>query len=415
MERTASIILAGGQGTRLFPLTQYRCKPAVVFGGHYRLIDIPLSHSINANIEQIFVISQYFATFLNEYIRKTYPLDLFHDRKIHLLCPEETPNKKIYFKGTADAVRQNQEHLFASSAEYFLILSGDQLYNMNLIDLFEIAKTTNANLTIAALPVEEKEAKRMGLLKIDRNNKVLDFYEKPSDPLVLERFCFPSLFLKDHLILNPEAKHYLGSMGIYLFKRQALFDLLKEEGDDFGKDLIPKQVKKGGVYAYPYKNYWEDIGTISSYFESNLALTEETKNQLNLYDSTQPIYSYLYCLPSPLIENTLIHRSIISQGAIIQAKEISHSLIGPKVVIKQGTILKDTIVLGSSMSSLKPCSIGKNCHIEKAIIDEDTQIGNDVKLLNKEGRATYEKEGIFIREGIIIVTSGTIIPDRFTL
>lgn len=423
MSRVASIILAGGQGTRLFPLTQTRCKPSVCFGGRYRLIDIPISNSLNAHIQRIFVISQYFASSLHQHILETFQLDYFRQSKIQMLCPEETPVRKLWFKGTADAVRQNMEHFENSPVDYFLILSGDQLYNINFTEMLNFAKKQDADLVIASIPVEENEAKRMGLLKIDSGNRIHEFFEKPTDPQILKQYALPQEFLKGHHILHPKETHYLASMGIYIFKRQALFDLLKEQGDDFGKDLIPIQVKKGKTASYVYKGYWEDIGTIASYYNANMALTAQ-KNCLDTYDDHNPIFTHPHNLPSPLIRDTLINGSIIGQGAIIDAQEISNSIVGIRIKINKGTVVRNSIILGTlfnephlSMGSAAhgAYSIGENCRIEKTILDEHASVGNNVQLVNKNNLQKFDGDGIFIRDGIIIVTSGTKVPDNFVL
>jgi glucose-1-phosphate adenylyltransferase len=423
MSRVASIILAGGQGTRLFPLTQTRCKPSVCFGGRYRLIDIPISNSLNAHIQRIFVISQYFASSLNQHILETYQLDYFRQSKIQMLCPEETLNRKLWFKGTADAVRQNLEHLQNSPVEYFLILSGDQLYNINFTEMLDFAIKQDSDLVVASIPVEENEAKRMGLLKIDPSGRIMDFIEKPSDSEVLKQYALSSEFLKGHHILHPKETHFLGSMGIYIFKRKALFDLLNEEGDDFGKNLIPLQIKKGKTASYVYKGYWEDIGTIASYYNANLALTKH-ENCLETYDEHNPIFTHPHNLPSPLIKDTLINQSIIGQGSVIEAKEISNSIVGIRIKIKARTIIRNSIILGTlfnephlfqGTTAPGEYSIGENCMIDKTIIDEHVSIGNNVQLVNKKNLQTFDGDGIFIRDGIIIVTSGTKIPDGFVL
>lgn len=423
MSRVASIILAGGQGTRLFPLTQHRCKPSVCFGGRYRLIDIPISNSLNAHIQRIFVISQYFASSLHQHILETYQLDYFRQSKIQMLCPEETPNRKQWFKGTADAVRQNLEHFETSPVDYFLILAGDQLYNINFTDMLSFAIRQDADLVIASIPVEECEAKRMGLLRIDPSGKVLDFTEKPQDPQILKKYVLPPEFLTGHHILHPKETHYLGSMGIYIFKRQALFDLLNEEGDDFGHHLIPTQIKKGKTASYVYKGYWEDIGTIGSYYNANIALTYH-ENCLETYDEHNPIFTHPHNLPSPLIKDTLINRSIIGQGAVIEAKNISHSIVGIRIKIREGTTISHSILLGTLFNephlfqgSIPPgeYSIGENCRIEKTILDEHASIGNNVQLINKHNMENHDGDGVYIRDGIIIVTSGTRIPDGFVL
>lgn len=423
MSRVASIILAGGQGTRLHPLTQTRCKPSVCFGGRYRLIDIPISNSLNAHIQRIFVISQYFASSLHQHILETYQLDYFRQSKIQMLCPEETPSRKLWFNGTADAIRQNIEHLETAPVDYFLILSGDQLYNINFTEMLNFAKKQDADLVIASLPIEEQEARRMGLLKIDSECKVKKFHEKPSDPEILRQYALPQEFLKGHHILHPNETHYLGSMGIYIFKRQALFDLVKEQGDDFGRELIPIQVGKGKTISYVYKGYWEDIGTIASYYNANLALTRQ-ENCLNIYDIHNPIFTHPHNLPSPLIKDTIINQSIISQGAVIKAKEIENSIIGIRIKINTGTVIRNSIVLGTLFnepqqvacsSSLDGYAIGKNCLLDKVILDECSSIGNNVQLTNKDKLQKFDGNGVYIRDGVIIVTSGTHVPDGFTL
>ena len=420
MSRVACIILAGGQGTRLFPLTQTRCKPSVCFGGRYRLIDIPMSNSLNAHIERIFVISQYFASSLHQHILETYQLDYFRQSKIQMLCPEETPQRKSWFKGTADAVRQNLEHLETAPVDYFLILAGDQLYNINFTQMLSFAQKQDADLVIASIPVEEKEATRMGLLKIDSSNFIREFIEKPTDPQVLKKYALPQEFLKGHSIVHPQETHYLASMGIYIFKKQALFALLKEQGDDFGKELIPLRLKKGKTASYVYKGYWEDIGTIASYYNANLALISQ-KNCLDTYDANNPIFTHPHNLPSALVHDTHVESSIIGQGTIIDAKEIVNSVIGIRITINKGTIIRNCIILGTlfneppMVAASTPCCIGRNCRLEKAILDEHSSIGNDVQLINKNNLQTYDGDGIFIRDGIIIVTSGTHVPDGFIL
>lgn len=413
LDKVGAIILAGGQGTRLFPLTQTRCKPAVSFGGHYRLIDIPISNALNSQIENIFVICQYFASDLQQHLLATYHMDLFRTGRLEMLCPEETPQKQAWFKGTADAVRHNLDHLLKFPFEYFLILSGDQLYNIDLRLMITFAKEMDTDLTIASLPVLESEAKRMGLLKIDASSYVTDFVEKPTDLHILEAFQLSKKFLNANG-QDASFPHYLGSMGIYVFKREAIISLLKEKGDDFGKELIPMQVKRGKTAAFHYPGYWEDIGTIGSFYKANLLLITK-KNCLNTYDERHPIYSRPFHLPSPFVGNTLVQNAYISQGSIIEAQEITHSIIGVRSLIKKGTIIRDSIIMGNPEVSENPppLVIGENCLIEKAIIDEQALVGNNVHLVNKDRHIKYDGDGIYIRDGIIIVTSGTKIPDGF--
>lgn len=416
----ASIVLAGGQGTRLQPLTSMRCKPAVSFGGRFRLIDIPISNSLNAKIDKIFVIAQYLSGSLKDHIDETYTEEKLKKGSLEILSPKQSSQACDLFQGTADAVRKNWPHLAQTAVEYFLILSGDQLYNIDFLKMLEFAKKTGADLVIASLPVPETEARRMGLLKIEEDGRITDFAEKPSDPTILEKFALPSQTHSTHSI-EPT---YLGSMGIYIFKKEALGKLLSELGDDFGHDLIPLEVKTGRSFTYIYDGYWEDIGTIGAFYYANLALTEQSKAHLDISNSNHPIYTRAKSLPDPLLYGTQIHDSLIGQGSIIDAQAITHSIIGVSTCIHKGTVIEDSVILGnhfypSSLSKETPLttyfSIGENCVIKKAIIDEHTYIGNNVRLINQNNLMKYDGDGIYIRDGIIVVPSGAIIPDDFTL
>ena len=410
-KKIASIVLAGGLGTRLHPLTLHRCKPAVCFAGRYRLIDIPISNSLNSQIFKIFVISQYFASGLQKHLSSAYPQTPLQGGNLEMLCPEETSQGSNWFLGTADAVRKNIEYINNSSLEYFLILSGDQLYNIDLIKMVEFAVERKADLVVAALPVEVKDATRMGLLKISSDCQIVDFIEKPKDPNVLAKFSFCQ-------ITREMKSCYLGSMGIYVFKKEVLLNLLKKEGNDFGKDLIPIQVAEGRSYAFVYEGYWEDIGTVESYYQANLALIDQ-KKCLDIDDPNRPIYTTAHQLPSPKIVDSKIENSILSQGCHIEAKEIIHSVVGLRTYIGKGTIVKDTVIMGNHEESLtleeSYLRIGENCVIEKAILDEECKIGNGVILTNIKSLLHYDGDGIFIRDGIIIVASGTKVPDGFIL
>jgi len=412
--KAATVIMAGGQGTRLFPLTQTRCKPDISFAGRYRLIDVPISNSLNSNVNNIFVISQFFASTLNKHISATFSSDPLHGGKIELLSPEETPLKKVWYEGTADAVRKNLPHLLKLPAEYYIILSGDQLYHMNLLDMLNFAKEQDADLTIATLAVKESDAKRMGVMKIDKKKYITQFFEKPTDTQTL------NLFKND---LEDTDKQYLASMGIYIFKRSALVKLLNEDPrEDFGKHLIPTQIaKKQKTAAYIFDGYWEDIGTIRSFYEANLALTKS--DTLDLYNENAPIYAQTINLPSARLKDTLVHDSIICDGSIIGAKEISDSLIGMRSQIHENTIIKKSIVMGHQFYHPpklkeniypKSFSIGKNCLIQNSIIDEHTQIGDNVKLINEQNLEHYDGKYLCVRDGIIVVPSGKTIPNNYT-
>lgn len=415
VDDVSTIILAGGKGTRLFPLTKHRCKPAVIFGGRYRLIDIPISNSLNSGVCNLYILSQYFSHGLNSHITNTFKFDDIQGGSIELLYPEEVGSTNNLYQGTADAVRKNLSILKESTSDYFLILSGDQLYNMNLFEMVQYGKSTDADLVIATLPVEEKDASRMGLMKINDTNQIIDFAEKPKDPNVLKDFI-----LKD----NSDKKKCLASMGIYLFKKECLFELLDNPKFlDFGHDIIPKAIKELKVQSYLYDGYWEDIGTVSSYFHANLALTQN-KLGLNLYDEKLPIFAKRENLPSARVIDSTIHNSIVSQGSIIENCQLDHCLLGSRVVLKKGSTFKNTLFLGNEYYTKPDTSednqeyayiVEEGCHIENAIIDEHVHIGKNVKLLNEKKLTEYDGEGVYIRDGVIIVTSGTRLPDNFSL
>ncbi|HSX10975.1 MAG TPA: sugar phosphate nucleotidyltransferase [Chlamydiales bacterium] len=417
----ATIVLAGGQGTRLHPLTIHHSKPAVAYGGRYRLIDIPISNSINSDFRQIFVIAQYLSGELQHHVSQTYHFDNYNPGAVDVLTPQvNEKGEREWFTGTADAVRKNLPTLLKSPADYFLILSGDQLYNINFQHMLTFAQSKNADLTIASIPVLEKEARRMGLLKIDKNCTVTDFVEKSKENI--DPFRLDDSFFKEWEIKPHKKPSYLGSMGIYIFKRDALVSLLENDlRDDFGYHLLTTAVQTGRTSAFIYCGYWEDIGTIASYYEANLILTHSTTG-LNTYDEKNPIYTRPTFLPGPKIKRTKITQSIICEGCIIEADEISNSIIGLRTHIKQGSIIRDTVMLGNHfyMPPLHEGKqvelsywIGENCLIEKAIIDEHVQIGDNVKLTNKSRHTHYDGDGLFVRDGIIVIPSGTVLPNNF--
>jgi len=403
------IVLAGGEGTRLWPLTQHRCKSAVGFGGKYRLIDIPISNALNSNINNLFIISQYFAPNLHQHILSTYHGDLFHKGSLLLLSPKKENGLTTKFQGTADAIRKNLSSLTASLADYFLILSGDQLYNMNLKELIQFAINKQAKLVVASLYVTQNDAKRMGVLRVDQNGLIKAFCEKPKDKNTLNSFSIP----------RNENLSYLASMGIYVFRRDVLFALLQKEGNDFGYHLIPNQMAQGDSYAYIYDGYWADIGTITSFYEANMALLDR-RNCLNTFDEFNPIYTRTHHLANPFLNGTITN-AIVSQGSIIESAEIEQSILGMRCHLQQGSKIYNSILMGSSLplptdsSQSLPFSIGKNCIIKKAIIDENSSIGNNVRLLNEQKLEYYNSEHVCIRNGIIVVKTGAHLVDGFTI
>lgn len=430
LDRVAVIVLSGGEGTRLRPLTDYRCKPAIKFGGRYSLIDVPISHSLTSGLNKIYVIGQYMAYTLQNHLFKTYLYHGISQNQIQLLVPEERQGKKVWYKGTADAIRQNIDYFSEVSADYFLILSGDQLYNINFQQMINYAIDVDAGMLIAAQPVNVKDAKRMGLLKIEHgSSRITDFYEKPQDEKILGRFHVDDFTLQRLGYTGHDSKHYLGSMGIYLFKRQVMFDLLKRDPrEDFGKHLIKTEMENRDVHAFLYDGYWEDIGTVESFFHANLALTRHGDNRkfgLQCYDSDEQIITQRYNLPGAKVINCHIDSAVLCEGSVVEAKEVKNSIVGVRTVIGEGSVIRNAVVMGNEYYERPPLStgeaarrpgIGASCHIEKAILDENVTIGNHVKLLNKNGYIDYNSPDglVVVRDGITIVPRGTYIPDHYT-
>jgi glucose-1-phosphate adenylyltransferase len=424
MKHVASIILGGGEGSRLYPLTLTRCKPAVNFGGKYRLIDVPISNSIHAECNKIFVLTQFLSSSLHHHIFQTYIQGVHPSGLIEILTAEQKPTQKTWFQGTADAVRQNIDYLLESPVEYFLILSGDQLYNINFRDMFHFAKSTDADVVITALPVNAQDATRLGILKVDDHNWITDFYEKPHENTLLQKLRSPDEVIERVGISLDSKRNYLGSMGIYLFKRSALVDLLmRDPREDFGRHLIPTQVQVGKVAAFLYDGYWEDIGTIETFYQANMSLTNR-QPQFSLHNEVRPIFAYRDDLPPAKFLNTQIKEAIFCDGAIVEADEITHSILGPRSVIHKGAIVRDSYLMGNDYyeSTVKDHNrlpphpqVGEDCIICRSIVDKNAKIGKGVQLVNKQKLTHYNGENVFIRDGVIIVPRGATIPDGFIL
>lgn len=424
MSQVCSIILGGGQGTRLFPLTRRHCKPAILFGGRFRLVDVPLSNSLNSYINKNYIVTQFLSASLHQHIFQTYRLDSFSSGFIELLGAEQKHDTCSWYKGTADAIRQNLEYLEETPAEYFLILSGDQLYHMNFQHMVQEAIQKDVDVLVATLAVSKKEAMRMGVMKVNEDVHIVDFYEKPKEDAILERLkTAPATLEKLGLADDPE-KHYLASMGIYLFKRSCLFEMLKGDlREDFGKHLIPSKVQSGNIAAYVHSGYWEDIGTIESFYEANLALTH-AEPPFDLYDEAHPIITNRSFLPGARVSNTHVSNSIICEGSIIEAAEVSNSILGQRSVVKRGTKIKDSYIMGNDFytspiqdTTKDPAElvIEENCTIRRAIIDRNVHIGKGVQLVNKNNLSHYDGPSIYIRDGIIVVARGATIPSGFVL
>lgn len=389
MRKVATLVLAGGAGKRLEPLTMGRCKPALTFAGKYRLIDIALCNALSSGCQKIFVLTQFLSNSLHRHITKNYC-------SVELLSVEQKPNQSEWYEGTADAVRKNIEYISEAEVEYFLILSGDQIYQMDLEAMAAHAIEQDADLLIAATPVSSTLAKRMGILQVDNSMRITGFQEKPMD--------LPEIADKTHL----------GSMGIYLFKRTILLDLLNNHpGLDFGKDLIPELVMKGNTFAYKFSEYWEDVGTIESYYQANMDLLSENAT-FNLHSLHFPLKS-TGSLPPAQIRNAEIHSSLICEGSYIHSGRITRSIVGPQSKIGTGSHIDSSYIFGKLENCSHACSIGNDCIIQKAIIDNNVTIGNGVKLINQHGLKYFDHASIAIRDGIIIVKQGAIIPDHFII
>jgi len=422
MNRVAAIILGGGQGSRLFPLTLHDCKPAIPIAGRYKLIDIPVSNAINSGCHKIFVITQFLSASLHQHIFKTYPYNIFNSSNIELLSVEQKPNQVSWFEGTADAVRKNVEYLCRAPVDYFLILSGDQLYSMDYSEMVEVAIKTGADVVIAAQPVEQQDCHRMGILKVDKQHKITAFVEKPTTADMLKGMQMDPL-LKKMLTKANKGFNYLASMGIYLFKKEALLEVLDSDPrEDFGKHLLPALIENGNAAAYLFNGYWEDLGTIEAFYHANIALTTLTP-PLNLYGEEKPIFSSHNNLPGAKILNANIHNCLICGGSVIEAQEMSHCVVGPRTIIQAGCVVKDSYLIGNDSYEShyipkhlpRRPMIGANTVLTKCIVDKNVTIGKNVRLVNENNLSHYDGENIYIRDGIIVVPREASIPDGFVL
>ena len=408
-----AIILGGGRGTRLFPLTFKRSKPAVPIAGKYRLIDIPISNCINSNVRRMFVVTQFNSESLNQHISRTYKFDIFSDSFVSILAAEQTEEGDTWFQGTADAVRQSLRHIRRHHARDLLVLSGDQLYKMDYRTMHETHRRTNAQCTVAVIPVGADLASSFGILKVDSEGRIIHFEEKPS------RERLPYLISE----IPGIGPGFLASMGIYIFERRTMeHELEQSDRVDFGRHIIPDAVPKMRVQAHVHQGYWEDVGTIRSYFQANLALTDPLP-PFDFYQAGAPVYSHPRFLPASKVSNCVIHNALICEGCIILGAEIDRSVIGIRARIGSGTKLRNALVLGADSyetlsemqhsyeQSLPPMGIGAESLIENAIIDKNARIGRGVRIVNAERATERDGAGYFIRDGIVCVTKAGVIPD----
>lgn len=416
--RTLGIIMGGGAGKRLYPLTKDRSKPAVPLGGKYRLVDIPISNCLNAGVRDIYVLTQFNTASLHQHISRTYKFDIFSSGSfVEILAAQQTTGGAGWYQGTADAVRQNISYFLEKPWDYFLILSGDQLYQMDFRELMAAHIDTQADLTIATLPVERKEAEGFGIMHTDDARRITRFVEKPTEPTLLESLRIPPL-LAAELGLPEDSERYQASMGIYLFNRDVLVRCLDNNFDDFGKHIIPAAIKDCRVQAHIFQGYWEDIGTISAFFEANLALAE-IEPPFSFYRPGATVYSRPRFLPASKINSANISRAVVSDGCIITDAVLDRCVIGIRSIIEAGSVLQNVVMMGADFYEAEsvvppgapPIGIGRNSTIRDTIVDKNARIGERV-VISPEGKPKdYDDENYFIRDGIVIIPKNAVVPD----
>lgn len=410
-------ILGGGQGSRLYPLTRDRAKPAVPLGGRFRLIDIPISNSLHAGFDHIYVLTQFNSASLHRHITRTYRFDAFSQGFVNILAAEQTRSSNEWYQGTADAVRQNMVRLSDGDPSEIMVLAGDHLYLMNLGKFLRYHRDRSADVTIAVQPIPRDEAHAFGIMQVADDGRIVDFVEKPSDPALLDELT-PSPEVFERLGLNATKGSLLASMGIYTFATEVLRDLLmnNRSATDFGREIIPSAIEERRVYGFPYAGYWEDIGTIPAFHRANLQLTLPVP-PLNLYDPKRPIFTRPRFLPGTKVQHCEVQRAVLCAGSILEGSHVNHSIVGIRAVVRRDSTIENSIVMGANHFE-KPnarvdgvkLGVGEGCTIRNAIIDLDTRIGDGAKLVNEAGVQEHDADNYSIREGIIVVPKGAIIP-----
>jgi len=416
-ENTLAIIMGGGAGTRLFPLTRERAKPAVPLAAKYRLVDIPISNCLNSGFRQVYILTQFNSESLHRHITDSYKFDNFTKSFVEVLAAQQTSEGARWYQGTADAVRQNLRYFLERAYDYYLILSGDQLYRMDYGELMTDHIRMGAEITLATTPVDRVAASGFGIMQSDSNRRIYRFEEKPKDPKLLEELRIPTELLKE-MGRPAESELYQGSMGIYVFNRQILIDALDNSYDDFGKHIIPASLKKYKVFAYIFQGYWEDIGTVRAFFEANLALTD-TVPPYNFFDHVNPIYTHARFLPASKVNSAQINRAVIADGCIITQANIERAVIGIRSVIETGTTIRNCVLMGADfyqdedphpISGRPPIGIGAHCVIEGAIIDKNARIGSDVVISPAGKPENLDGDNFYIRDGVVVVPKNAVIP-----
>ena len=417
LQDVQAVVLGGGRGSRLYPLTKLRTKPAVPIGGKYRLIDISISNCINSGITRIFVLTQFLSASLHRHVHRTYQFDVFSGGSVEVLAAEETLSGNGWYQGTADAVRRQMGRILSRTPSDALILAGDHLYRMDYGEFLRVHRESGADVTISVLPVPAEDASRYGILKTNRKGRIVAFREKPEEPEVLERLTSG---------YDPK-RPYLASMGIYAFRMDVLRELLEESsGDDFGRNIIPAAIDSRLVHAYPYEGYWEDIGTISAFYQANLALTQPNP-PFDFYDAQHPIYTRSRFLPPSRIDGCRMERVVVADGCRLYQANIEQCVIGLRSVVCPGTWLRQVVMMGADFTQSdeekaeddrqgRPrVGIGRSSTVERAIIDKNARIGQGVIIRSHEGEEDQDKELYSVRDGIVVIPKNTVIPDGTTI
>ena len=420
-KRVLAVIMGGGRGTRLHPLTQERCKPAVPLAGKYRLVDIPISNCINSEINRIFILTQFNTASLHRHIQTTYHFDPFGGGFVDILSAEQTEISLDWYQGTADAVRRNLLHFRAFPHDLVLILSGDQLYRMDFRTIIEQHIATEADVTLATVPFPVSKVEGLGLTRVHDDLSIAEFVEKPRDPAIIQGLALSSA-IESRLATPSEEKRCLASMGIYVFNREVLAEALDNNMADFGKEVIPGLLGKKKLFSYIFEGYWEDIGTVKAFFDANLALAQPLP-PFNFFDASSPIYTQDRYLPASKLNKCDINHVVIGDGSILEDSTLKHCVLGIRSHVGEGSVLEDTIVMGSdvyespeqlaeNVEKNRPnLGLGKSCRVKHAIIDKNARIG-DNSVLNAEGKSDGEYVGgaVVIRDGVLVVRKGAILP-----
>ena len=424
-KKVLSVIMGGGRGTRLFPLTKERCKPAVPLAGKYRLVDIPISNCLNSGYNRIFLLSQFLTASLHRHIQKSFHFDPFGAGFIDILSAEQTEKSNAWYEGTADAVRRNLVHFRRHNHDYVLILSGDQLYRMDFGKIVDQHIATGADVTIAAIPFPISKVEGLGLMRVADDLAITEFVEKPKDPAIIQGLAI-SEKLEARLADRSNEKHCLASMGIYVFSREVLREALDNSMKDFGKEVIPALLGKKKLFSYIFEGYWEDIGTVKAFFDANLALAQPLP-PFNFFDRSAPIYTHPRYLPASKVNKCNIDHVVLGDGCLVTDSSLKHCVIGIRSILGENSNLEDVVMMGADYyqtaaevmadqaAGLPAIGVGRNCRITRAIIDKNARIGDGVSL-SPEGKPDGDyAHGIVIRDGILCVTKSAAIPSGFAL